>query len=111
MSGDAAVILAMSPSLSLVKRQTEKRQTFFLSLFAFQVSALKCGFLSVSQESVLIGEVSYHDYYGILVDPEEREAIARNLGPVNKVRPAPGKTETINKKLFKTFLNCPVVHR
>ncbi|XP_059352723.1 protein hu-li tai shao-like isoform X5 [Daphnia carinata] len=49
------------------------------------VSALKCGFLSVSQESVMIGEVSYHDYYGILVDPEERDTIARNLGPLNKV--------------------------
>ena len=50
------------------------------------VSALKCGFLPVSQESVMIGEVSYHDYYGVLVDPEERDLIARNLGPVNKVR-------------------------
>lgn len=34
----------------------------------------------------MIGEVSYHDYYGVLVDPEERDLIARNLGPVNKVR-------------------------
>jgi len=49
------------------------------------VSAMKCGFLPVSQESVLIGEVSYHEYYGILVDPEERDLIARNLGPLNKV--------------------------
>ena len=49
------------------------------------MSALKCGFLPVSQESVVIGEVSYHDYYGILVDPEERDLIQRNLGPVNKV--------------------------
>ena len=47
---------------------------------------MKFGFLPVSQESCLIGEVSYHDYYGILIDPEERELIARNLGPVNKVR-------------------------
>jgi adducin len=46
---------------------------------------MKCGFLPVSQESVLIGEVSYHEYYGILVDPEERDLIARNLGPLNKV--------------------------
>jgi len=49
------------------------------------VSAIKSGFLPLSQESCLIGEVSYHDYFGILVDPEERELIARNLGPVNKV--------------------------
>ena len=55
------------------------------NILCCQISALKCGFLPVSQESVLIGEVSYHDYYGILVDPEERETIARNLGPLNKV--------------------------
>ncbi len=55
------------------------------NILCCQISALKCGFLPVSQESVLIGEVSYHDYYGILVDPEERESIARNLGPLNKV--------------------------
>ena len=46
---------------------------------------MKFGFLPLSQESVMIGEVSYHDYFGILIDPEERELIARNLGPVNKV--------------------------
>lgn len=51
-----------------------------------QVSAVKCGFLPVSQEAVLVGDVSYHDYYGILIDPEERDLIARNLGPLNKVR-------------------------
>jgi len=49
------------------------------------VSAMKSGFLPLSQESCIIGEVSYHDYFGILIDPEERELIARNLGPVNKV--------------------------
>jgi len=46
---------------------------------------MKSGFLPLSQESCIIGEVSYHDYFGILIDPEERELIARNLGPVNKV--------------------------
>ena len=60
--------------------------SFLIGILSCQVSALKCGFLPVSQESVMIGEVSYHDYYGILVDPEERDTIARNLGPLNKVR-------------------------
>ena len=46
---------------------------------------MKSGFLPLSQESCIIGEISYHDYFGILIDPEERELIARNLGPVNKV--------------------------
>ncbi|KAF2901840.1 hypothetical protein ILUMI_04351 [Ignelater luminosus] len=49
------------------------------------VSALKCGLLPISQESVVIGEVSTHPYIGALNDPEEKEKIARNLGPINKV--------------------------
>ncbi|XP_054709624.1 protein hu-li tai shao-like isoform X2 [Uloborus diversus] len=49
------------------------------------VSAMKTGLLAVSQEAALIGDVSYHDYQGILVDTKEREQIARDLGPVNKV--------------------------
>ena len=46
---------------------------------------MKCGLLPLSQEALTCGEVSYHDYNGILVDPEERETLQRNLGPNNKV--------------------------
>lgn len=46
---------------------------------------MKCGFLPVSQESVLVGNVSYHDFYGVLVDKAERETIIKNLGS-NHVR-------------------------
>jgi adducin len=46
---------------------------------------MKCGFLPLSQESLIVGDVSYHDYNGILVDQEERDALQRNLGPTNKV--------------------------
>lgn len=49
------------------------------------VSALKCGILPISQESVVIGEVSTHTYISGVYDPEEKEKIARNLGPNNKV--------------------------
>jgi len=41
---------------------------------------MKCGFLPVSQESVIIGNVSYHDFQGVLIDPSEREMIIKNLG-------------------------------
>lgn len=41
---------------------------------------MKCGFLPVSQEAVLVGNVSYHDFYGVLVDKAERETIIKNLG-------------------------------
>ncbi|XP_070514100.1 protein hu-li tai shao isoform X4 [Cardiocondyla obscurior] len=49
------------------------------------VSSLKCGLLPIGQESIVIGEVSTHQYVGGSVEPEEREKIARNLGPINKV--------------------------
>ena len=41
--------------------------------------------LPLSQEAACLGDISYHDYRGILVDPAEKEVLARNLGPVNKV--------------------------
>lgn len=49
------------------------------------VSAMKQGLLLASQEAAILGPVSYHDYQGLLVNAAEREQIARNLGPNNKV--------------------------
>ncbi|XP_047109927.1 protein hu-li tai shao isoform X2 [Schistocerca piceifrons] len=49
------------------------------------VSSLKCGLQPLCQEAIVIGEVSNHPYLGAVFEPEEREKIARNLGPVNKV--------------------------
>merc|ERR1719435_266308 len=49
------------------------------------VSTLKCGLLPLSQEACLIGDISYHSYNGIVIDPEERVSIAKDLGPNNKV--------------------------
>ncbi|RWS11857.1 Protein hu-li tai shao-like protein [Dinothrombium tinctorium] len=49
------------------------------------VSAMKCGLLLASQEAAIVGDISYHEFKGLLVDAQERELIARNLGPFNKV--------------------------
>ncbi|XP_064212531.1 protein hu-li tai shao isoform X2 [Tribolium castaneum] len=49
------------------------------------ISALKHGILPLSQESVVIGDVSTHTYLGGLLDPEEKDKLSRNLGPNNKV--------------------------
>lgn len=49
------------------------------------VSAMKCGLLKVSQESAIVGDVAYFEYTGIVVDPANREGIARALGPCGKV--------------------------
>lgn len=46
---------------------------------------MKCGLLPLCQEAAILGEISYHDYNGILVDETERDLIIRNLGPFNKV--------------------------
>lgn len=49
------------------------------------VSSLKDGLLPLCQEAAVIGDVSYHAYVGVPTDSEERDKIARNLGPNNKV--------------------------
>jgi len=49
------------------------------------VSSMKCGLLPLSQESCLIGDVSYHSYEGLVVEKAEWETIARDLGVHNKV--------------------------
>ncbi|XP_076614973.1 alpha-adducin isoform X3 [Chaetodon auriga] len=49
------------------------------------VSAMKCGLLPISPEALSLGEVTYHDYHGILVDQEECALIQKNLGPTSKV--------------------------
>ncbi|XP_011880548.1 PREDICTED: uncharacterized protein LOC105569031 [Vollenhovia emeryi] len=72
------------------------------------VSSLKCGLLPIGQESIVIGEVSTHQYIGGSVEPEEREKIARNLGPINKVmlltnRGALCCGETVEEAFFNVY--------
>jgi adducin len=49
------------------------------------VSAMKCGLLTLSQEAIFAGDVSYHDYQGVSVDEKEKEDIIASLGPVNNI--------------------------
>ena len=51
----------------------------------FQVSITRQGLLPISQEALICGKISYHDYNGILVDQSERDTLSKNLGPFNKV--------------------------
>ncbi|XP_015609655.1 protein hu-li tai shao isoform X5 [Cephus cinctus] len=72
------------------------------------VSSLKCGLLSLGQESIVIGEVSTHQYIGGTFEPEEREKITRNLGPINKVmfltnRGALCCGETVEEAFFNVY--------
>jgi len=65
---------------------------------------MKCGFLPVSQESVIIGNVSYHDFQGVLIDPSEREMIIKNLGS-NSVTIINLRLKMISKDYHHNF-NC-----
>ncbi|XP_065919585.1 alpha-adducin-like isoform X1 [Dysidea avara] len=49
------------------------------------VSAMSCGLLPISQEALIVGGVSYHNYRGIVVDEEEKQELIKDLGPTNKV--------------------------
>lgn len=49
------------------------------------VSSFKQGLLPLCQEAAILGNVSYYDYTGILVDSNEQDAIAQALGIHNKV--------------------------
>lgn len=46
---------------------------------------MKCGLLPLCKESIVIGEVSQHSYLGSMSEPEEKEKLGRDLGPINKV--------------------------
>ncbi|KAG9333059.1 hypothetical protein JZ751_013844 [Albula glossodonta] len=49
------------------------------------VSAMKCGLLPLSHEALLVGEVAYYDYNGVMEEEEERVELQKSLGPTCKV--------------------------
>ncbi|CAG0908228.1 unnamed protein product, partial [Cyprideis torosa] len=49
------------------------------------ISSVKQGLLPVSQEACLLGDVTYHQYQGLVVDADEKQAIAKDLGLSSKV--------------------------
>lgn len=64
--------------------------------------------LPIGQESIVIGDVSTHQYIGGSFEPEEKEKIARNLGPINKVmmltnRGALCCGETVEEAFFNVY--------
>jgi len=47
---------------------------------------MKCGLLPLSHEALLVGEVAYYDYNGVMEDEEDRVELQKSLGPTCKVR-------------------------
>lgn len=46
---------------------------------------MKCGLLPLSHEALLVGDVAYYDYNGIMEEEEERVELQKSLGPTCKV--------------------------
>lgn len=49
------------------------------------ISAMKCGILPISQEAIECGNISYHDFKGIVSEEDVRKLLAEDLGPMSKV--------------------------
>ncbi|KAL6465177.1 hypothetical protein MHYP_G00253100 [Metynnis hypsauchen] len=49
------------------------------------VSAMKCGLLPLSHEALLVGEVAYYDYNGVMEEEEDRVDLQKSLVPTCKV--------------------------
>uniref|UniRef100_A0A673Z6J7 Adducin 3 (gamma) b n=1 Tax=Salmo trutta TaxID=8032 RepID=A0A673Z6J7_SALTR len=49
------------------------------------VSSMKCGILPISQEALVLGDVAYFSYQGILDDQDEKVEFQKALGPTAKV--------------------------
>ncbi|XP_077418039.1 beta-adducin isoform X2 [Vanacampus margaritifer] len=49
------------------------------------VSAMKCGLLPLSHEALLVGDVAYYEYNGVMEAEEDRVELQKSLGPTCKV--------------------------
>ncbi|XP_013882580.1 beta-adducin isoform X3 [Austrofundulus limnaeus] len=49
------------------------------------VSAMKCGLLPLSHEALLVGDVAYYDYNGVMEEENDRVELQKSLGPTCKV--------------------------
>uniref|UniRef100_A0A8C6WWM6 Adducin 3 (gamma) a n=1 Tax=Neogobius melanostomus TaxID=47308 RepID=A0A8C6WWM6_9GOBI len=49
------------------------------------VSSMKCGLLPISQEALILGDITYYNYHGSLDEQEERIELQKALGPTAKV--------------------------
>ncbi|CAG5919889.1 unnamed protein product [Menidia menidia] len=56
-----------------------------LIAISLQVSAMKCGLLPLSHEALLVGDVAYYDYNGVMEEEEDRVELQKSLGPTCKV--------------------------
>ncbi|RNA39380.1 alpha-adducin-like isoform X1 [Brachionus plicatilis] len=83
------------------------------------VSSMKCGLLPLSQEAILCGNVSYHEYTGFFSEEDVKKLLAKDLGPINKIMfirnfgvVACGETiEEASYNLFNVMAACEIQSR
>lgn len=57
---------------------------------------MKCGLLPLSHEALLVGDVAYFDYNGVMEEEEDRVELQKSLGPTCKVsRPQETRLRTL----------------
>lgn len=62
---------------------------------------MKCGLLPLSHEALLVGDVAYFDYNGVMEEEEDRVELQKSLGPTCKVsRPQETRLTTLIWLLF-----------
>lgn len=66
---------------------------------------MKCGMLPISQEALLLGDVSSFSYHGSLDNKEEKVEFQKALGPTAKVLLNHG-TPLVTGSLFHRMLLC-----
>ncbi len=70
------------------------------------ISAMKCGLLPISQEAISCGNISYHEFKGMLEEEDVKNLLMNDLGPINKVKSFQNKTLFLIRNLIITFLYC-----
>jgi ribulose-5-phosphate 4-epimerase/fuculose-1-phosphate aldolase len=69
------------------------------------VSCQKAGLLQISQQaSIVLQSLSYHDYEGIALNPEEKARLQSNLGAANHLMLRNHGLLTVGRKVADAFL-------
>lgn len=56
---------------------------------------MKSGLLPLSHEALLVGDVAYYDYNGVMEEEEDRVELQKSLGPTCKVSRLKESTLTV----------------
>lgn len=82
------ITLPTCSKVTPVRSDSGKVNVFYLprlTVYRLQVSAMKSGLLPLSHEALLVGDVAYYNYNGVVGEEEDRMELQKSLGPTCKV--------------------------